>query len=168
MDARTLTTKVEGAVERQLLVSGGQPEVELANPISTEMAVMRPSLLSGLITAARQNVNRGFADLALFELGLCSWSARTPYVRVTENGITAFVTPLHKVRAAWDEIEDIEVRGRFMGGVLTLALKSGRQRQIPLGYLAKGDRQALVQHVQGILAARARPDGEGPNKDALS
>ncbi len=48
---------------------GGQPEVELANPISTEMAVMRPSLLPGLITAARQNVNRGFADLALFELG---------------------------------------------------------------------------------------------------
>jgi phenylalanyl-tRNA synthetase beta chain len=48
---------------------GGQPELELANPISSEMAVMRPGLLPGLITAARQNANRGFDDLALFEVG---------------------------------------------------------------------------------------------------
>jgi phenylalanyl-tRNA synthetase beta chain len=51
------------------LFGGGQPQVELANPISTEMAVMRPSLLPGLIAAARQNANRGFADLVLFEAG---------------------------------------------------------------------------------------------------
>jgi phenylalanyl-tRNA synthetase beta chain len=48
---------------------GGQPELELANPISSEMAVMRPGLLPGLIAAARQNANRGFDDLALFEVG---------------------------------------------------------------------------------------------------
>jgi phenylalanyl-tRNA synthetase beta chain len=51
------------------LFGGGQPEVELGNPISTEMAVMRPALLPGLIAAARQNTNRGFNDLALFEVG---------------------------------------------------------------------------------------------------
>lgn len=51
------------------LFGGGQAEVELANPISTEMAVMRPSLLPGLIASARQNTNRGFNDLALFEVG---------------------------------------------------------------------------------------------------
>ena len=48
---------------------GGQPELELANPISSEMSVMRPSLLPGLIAAARQNANRGFDDRALFEVG---------------------------------------------------------------------------------------------------
>ncbi len=48
---------------------GGQPELELANPISSEMSVMRPSLLPGLIAAARQNANRGFNDIALFEVG---------------------------------------------------------------------------------------------------
>lgn len=48
---------------------GGAPELELANPISSEMAVMRPGLLPGLIAAARQNANRGFDDLALFEVG---------------------------------------------------------------------------------------------------
>jgi phenylalanyl-tRNA synthetase beta chain len=48
---------------------GGQPELELANPISTEMSAMRPSLLPGLMAAARHNANRGFGDLALFEVG---------------------------------------------------------------------------------------------------
>ncbi len=51
------------------LFGGGQPELELANPISTEMAVMRPSLIAGLAAAARQNANRGFSDFALFEVG---------------------------------------------------------------------------------------------------
>jgi phenylalanyl-tRNA synthetase beta chain len=48
---------------------GGLGELELANPISSEMSSMRPSLLPGLIAAARQNRNRGFDDVALFEVG---------------------------------------------------------------------------------------------------
>jgi phenylalanyl-tRNA synthetase beta chain len=51
------------------LFGGGQAELTLSNPISTEMAVMRPSLLPGLITAAQRNRDRGFADGGLFELG---------------------------------------------------------------------------------------------------
>ena len=51
------------------LFGGGQPELTLDNPISTELAQMRPSLLPGLITAAKRNRDRGFADGALFELG---------------------------------------------------------------------------------------------------
>ena len=41
----------------------------LANPIAAEMSDMRPSLLPGLIAAARRNADRGFSDLALFEVG---------------------------------------------------------------------------------------------------
>jgi phenylalanyl-tRNA synthetase beta chain len=48
---------------------GGAPALELANPISTEMSSMRPSLLPGLLTAAQRNRNHGIADVALFELG---------------------------------------------------------------------------------------------------
>jgi len=51
------------------LFGGGQPALTLDNPISTELAQMRPSLLPGLITAAKRNRDRGFADGALFELG---------------------------------------------------------------------------------------------------
>ena len=51
------------------LFGGGDPSLELANPISSDLDVMRPSILPNLITAAGRNADRGFADLALFEVG---------------------------------------------------------------------------------------------------
>jgi phenylalanyl-tRNA synthetase beta chain len=51
------------------LFGGGQPELKLANPISSELSDMRPSLLPNLIAAAGRNRDRGFADLMLSELG---------------------------------------------------------------------------------------------------
>ena len=41
----------------------------LANPISTELAAMRPSLIPGLLAAARRNLDRGEAGVRLFEVG---------------------------------------------------------------------------------------------------
>ena len=41
----------------------------LANPISEELKVMRPSLLPGLLSAARRNLARGASALRLFEIG---------------------------------------------------------------------------------------------------
>jgi phenylalanyl-tRNA synthetase beta chain len=51
------------------LFGGGTDATMLANPISSEMSHMRPSLLPGLLQAAARNQARGFADLALFEAG---------------------------------------------------------------------------------------------------
>lgn len=51
------------------LFGGGQEALQLANPISSELTDMRPSLLPNLIAAAGRNMARGFNDLALFELG---------------------------------------------------------------------------------------------------
>ncbi|MEM7424522.1 MAG: phenylalanine--tRNA ligase subunit beta [Pseudomonadota bacterium] len=51
------------------LFGGGQDAVKLANPISTELSDMRPSLLPNLIAAVGRNIDRGFADVALFEVG---------------------------------------------------------------------------------------------------
>jgi phenylalanyl-tRNA synthetase beta chain len=48
---------------------GGQESLQLANSIAADMTDMRPSLLPGLLAAARRNGNRGNADLALFEVG---------------------------------------------------------------------------------------------------
>jgi phenylalanyl-tRNA synthetase beta chain len=48
---------------------GGQPGLELENPISSEMTTMRPSLLPGLLGAVQRNRNRGAADVGLFEVG---------------------------------------------------------------------------------------------------
>jgi phenylalanyl-tRNA synthetase beta chain len=43
--------------------------VALANPLSSDMDVLRPTLLTGLIHALRHNVSRKNHDLALFEVG---------------------------------------------------------------------------------------------------
>src|SRR5690606_20958697 len=48
---------------------GGSEDRQLANAIASDMTDMRPSLLPGLIAGARRNANRGFADVALFEVG---------------------------------------------------------------------------------------------------
>jgi phenylalanyl-tRNA synthetase beta chain len=47
----------------------GGADWTLANPISEDMKVMRPSLLPGLIAAARRNLDRGAASVRLFEIG---------------------------------------------------------------------------------------------------
>ncbi len=51
------------------LFGGGRRELALANPIASELSDMRPSLLPGLVAAAQRNADRGFAHVALFEVG---------------------------------------------------------------------------------------------------
>jgi phenylalanyl-tRNA synthetase beta chain len=55
--------------EEAKLFGGSAADLTLSNPISTDLAVMRPSLLPGLIAGAKRNRDRGVADGALFELG---------------------------------------------------------------------------------------------------
>ncbi len=45
------------------------PAWRVSNPISEDMKIMRPSLLPGLIAAARRNVDRGASSVRLFEVG---------------------------------------------------------------------------------------------------
>ncbi|HCL91802.1 MAG TPA: phenylalanine--tRNA ligase subunit beta [Verrucomicrobiota bacterium] len=47
----------------------GSALVPLSNPLSSDMNVLRPSLLPGLLAALRHNVSRKINDLALFEVG---------------------------------------------------------------------------------------------------
>ncbi|MCK1490749.1 phenylalanine--tRNA ligase subunit beta [Bradyrhizobium sp. 180] len=51
------------------LFGGGQRELEVANPIASDLSDMRPTLLAGLLAAAQANADRGFGDVALFEVG---------------------------------------------------------------------------------------------------
>ncbi len=51
------------------MFGGGDDATMLENPISSDMSHMRPGLLPGLIRAAARNQARGFADMALFEVG---------------------------------------------------------------------------------------------------
>jgi phenylalanyl-tRNA synthetase beta chain len=59
--------------EKQALLFGRSantlPSLKLSNPIAADLSDMRPSLLPGLLTSAQKNVDRGFGDVALFEVG---------------------------------------------------------------------------------------------------
>ncbi len=64
MEAVTWSFMPAGAAK---LFGGG--DLLLANPISADLDAMRPSILPNLLSAAARNAARGFADVALFEVG---------------------------------------------------------------------------------------------------
>ena len=49
----------------------GEPELELANPLSAELSVLRRSLWPGLLRNYRANRDRGRPRARLFEIGVC-------------------------------------------------------------------------------------------------
>ena len=52
-----------------VLFGGGDPALNLDNPISSDLNAMRPSVLPNLIDAGRRNADRGVPAGALFEVG---------------------------------------------------------------------------------------------------
>ncbi len=67
--------------------AAGEARLALANPISSEMSDMRPNLLPGLVTAAQKNADRGFADVALFEIGATYHGTRPQDQREIAAGV---------------------------------------------------------------------------------
>src|ERR1700730_16574207 len=51
------------------LFGGGRPELALANTIAADLSDLPPSLVPGLIAAAQKNADRGYGNVALFEVG---------------------------------------------------------------------------------------------------
>lgn len=62
---------------------GDAPYIEVENPIAADMAVMRTSLLPGLLKTVEYNLKRQRSDLAFFENGLCFVPESSP--ATTEN-----------------------------------------------------------------------------------
>ena len=68
--AEAITYSFIEARVADLLDPGGEP-VSVVNPVSSEHAVMRTSLLPGLVTALVNNLSRQAARVRLFETGQC-------------------------------------------------------------------------------------------------
>ncbi|XDZ66667.1 phenylalanine--tRNA ligase subunit beta [Alphaproteobacteria bacterium LSUCC0684] len=66
MEAVTFSFLDAGTAAR---FGGGQESLTLVNPISTDLSVMRPSILPNLLAALSRNTARGEADAAIFEVG---------------------------------------------------------------------------------------------------
>ncbi|HRQ61858.1 MAG TPA: phenylalanine--tRNA ligase subunit beta, partial [Alphaproteobacteria bacterium] len=83
----------------RLFGSNDNAALAIANPISTEIDQMRPSLLPGLIEAAGKNAARGFADLALAEIGPVFGGTKPDEQKIVAGGIRAGLSgPRH-----WDQ-----------------------------------------------------------------
>ena len=70
---------VDEQAERELC--GNEMPVRLQNPIASNLAVMRSSLIVGLVSALRFNLNRRQTRVRLFEAGACFAKAGSKYLQ---------------------------------------------------------------------------------------
>ncbi len=66
---------------------GSKVELKLANPISSDLNVMRPSLLANLLGACCKNINRGESQIALFEVGAVYEGVTPDRQRMVASGL---------------------------------------------------------------------------------
>lgn len=118
---------------------GGAAELTLANPISTELSVMRPGLMPGLLAAANRNERRGIGDMGLFELGQAYRGDKPEDQYLAAAGIRAGSHRLEGAGRHWD----------------------GGARQVDL-YLAKADALAVLA-AMGFDPARAQITRDAPS-----
>ncbi|MBB5043099.1 phenylalanine--tRNA ligase subunit beta [Shinella fusca] len=69
------------------IFGGGAASLALSNPIAADMSDMRPSLLPGLLSAAQRNADKGYGDVALFEVSGTYESDRPEGQRRVAGGI---------------------------------------------------------------------------------
>ena len=83
--------------ETQAVLGDGVAGVRLANPIASNLAEMRRSLLPGLVEAVRHNVNRQASRVRLFETGQCFVSQGDELDQSERVGIAIYgqSDPLH-------------------------------------------------------------------------
>src|SRR5690606_19399367 len=80
---------------------GGSADRQLANAIASDMTDMRPSLLPGLLAGARRNANRGFEDVALFEVGQIFLSDRPEGQHTCASGVRTGTAKLTGAGRHW-------------------------------------------------------------------
>jgi phenylalanyl-tRNA synthetase beta chain len=85
------------------LFGGGQAALELANPIASDLSDMRPSLLPGLVAAAQANINRGYPDVALFEVGQVFKGDRPEDQFIAASGVRHGFASLEGLGRCWSD-----------------------------------------------------------------
>ncbi len=96
------------------------PAVVTCNPISSEMAALRPSLLPGMLQVLSHNLNHGQAGLRMFEIGVVMDRFDTPDAPVAgyrERTSLLIAVTGRLVEPGWDakarSADVFDLRGRF-------------------------------------------------------
>lgn len=101
---------IDARWERDL--HGNVQAVELANPIAAQMAVMRSSLVAGLLDCLRANLNRQRERVRVFELGCCFQRAGDGYLQPERLAALAYGPVLPRQWGAPDRAVDFfDIKG---------------------------------------------------------
>jgi phenylalanyl-tRNA synthetase beta chain len=155
---------------------GGQPGLELENPISSEMTTMRPSLLPGLLAAVQKNRNRGAAEVGLFEVGQAYRGDAPQDQFVAASGVRAGASALAGAGRHWTgaapEAGLFEVKGDVVALLAGLGFDAGKAqvvRQAPAWFhpgrsaaLKLGPKVTLAHFGEVHPASLALMDVAGP------
>ncbi len=149
---QVVTYAFVSASEQRLFVADDGADVELMNPISDAMSVMRRSVWPGLLNAARHNLNRQQAGVALAEQGRIYTRTDAGY---DETNMLAWLMTGEVHRDAWFEAARaadffdlkgaVEVwlllrglTGRFIADDSIQGLQAGQSAKVLVGRVEAG------------------------------
>ncbi len=121
-------------------LAGNASPIQLLNPISSQMSVMRSSLLGSLLQVLKFNLDRKAERVRLFELGRVF--LRDASVKNTDTTVEGFHQPMR-------------VAGLASGGAD--ALQWGRKQQGVDFHDVKGDVEALLAPLTPVFAPATHP-----------
>ena len=124
--------------------------VRLSNPISSHMSVMRTSLVGGLISSLKNNLNRGETRLRLFEVGRCFNSTEATIEAQPEQIGGLAYGPMHAEQ--WGEDKSAKVDFFAVKGDLQTLLQGAYARFEPLVHPALHPGRSAAIYIDGKLA----------------
>lgn len=106
--------------KKAAMFSAIRPELQLQNPISSELDYIRPTILPNILAAIQKNLARSIEDLAFFEVGPVFSDAETLSIAVARIGQMNEKNPHNTNRNVdvFDIKEDVELLLREMGIIL--------------------------------------------------
>ncbi|RDI59430.1 phenylalanine--tRNA ligase subunit beta [Microvirga subterranea] len=119
------------------LFGGGDARLALANPIASDLSDMRPSLLPGLLKAAQRNADRGFSDVALFEVGQTFASDEPEGQSIKAAAVRRGMARAEGVGRHWDggaqSVDAFDAKADVMALLGTLGIPAGGLQVVPGG-----------------------------------
>lgn len=141
------------------LFGGGSRKLVLANPIAADLSDMRPSLLPGLIRSAQVNADRGFGDVALFEVGQVFRSDEPEGQLIAAAGLRRGTARLEGAGRHWDgaakPVDAFDAKADVMGLLAGLGVPVGGLQIVAGGPVwAHPGRSATLQFgPKGVIGA---------------
>ena len=97
------------------------PALRLSNPIAADLDQLRPTPVATLALAAQRNAARGFADVALFEIGPAFRGVTAEAQPMVAAGLRAGTTPRHWVAPA-RPVDAMDAKGDALATLAALGV----------------------------------------------